>query len=100
MVVHIVHQRTARKTDPVGSLLPNEDGLLSSDEILPFEEAIHAVHSDESSAHDDCAKLNQQADTDQVKHFGKVLKKHTWTVTSMLVQAAAAAAKTAPAGQA
>ena len=85
MIVNIVHRRTARKPDPGCSLLPDEDGLLSSDEMLPVEETIEAVHTDEPTAHKECAALNTTASDQQSKTYGEVLDEHTWTVTSMVV---------------
>ena len=73
MVVHIVHRRTTRKPEPGCSLLPNEEGLLHSDEMLPVEETIHMVHGDETSARNECAALNKATVEDQVKHYGEVL---------------------------
>ena len=89
MVVHIVHRRSARRPDPGCSLMPGEEGLLSSNEMLPVEEAIHMVHGDETAAREECAALNKAANEDQTKRYGEVLDDQTWTVTSMLVDNAA-----------
>ena len=92
VIVHIVHRRTARRTDTAYSLMPDEEGLMHSDEMLPVEEAIHAVHGDETAAREECAALNKTAGEQQVEHYGEVVDSDTWTVTSILVDNAEAAA--------
>ena len=92
VIVHIVHRRTARRTDTACSLMPDEEGLLHSDEMLPVEETIHAVHGDETAARKECSGLNKTAGEQQVEHYGEVVDSDTWTVTSILVDNAETAA--------
>ena len=98
VIVHIVHRRTARREGSGCSLNPDEEGLMHSDEMLPVEEAIHAVHGDETAARKECAALNKTADEEQVKHYGEVVDSDTWTVTSILVDDAAVGAAAPEAG--
>lgn len=97
-VVHIVHRKTARREGSGCSISPDEEGLMHSDEILPVEEAIHAVHGDETAAHEECAELNETAAKAQTEYYGEVVETDTWTVTSILVEDRAQA--TAPAVEA
>ena len=85
MVVHIVHRTAARTQDSSGILTPGE-GLISSDELIPVEETIHAIHSDEEKARNECAALNKTADDEQIERYGEVHDSLTWTITSMLVE--------------
>ena len=90
MVVHIVHRRTARSHGPGCSLAPDEEGLIGSEEIIPVEETIEAVHADEAAARTACAALNKTACEEQAKKWGEVGDEQTWTVTSTLVEKGAA----------
>ena len=92
VIVHVVHRRTARREGSGCSLSPDEKGLMHSDEMLPVEEAIHAIHGDETAAREECAALNKTAREQQVEHYGEVVDSDTWTVTSILVDNAEAAA--------
>lgn len=88
MIIHILHRRSAIKTDEGESLLPGEEGLMHSDEVMAVEETFDSVHYSEEAAKTEEARLNAEAVKAQQAKYHEVLDANPWTVTSMVIEKA------------